>query len=45
MLIHYLVRSWQRDVLQYKKLISEHSEFPLVIVWVWQQEALKHALM
>ena len=45
MLICYLVRSCQSDVLQYKKLISEHSVFPLVIVWVQQQEAWKHAPM
>ena len=45
MLIHYLVTSHQSDALQYKKLISEHSAFPLVIVWVWQQEAWKHAPM
>ena len=40
-MICYLVRSCQSDMLQYKKLISEHSAFPLVIVQMQQQEAWK----
>ena len=44
MLIRHLVRSCHNNVLQYKKLISEHSVFPLVIVCVQQQEACTHVI-
>ena len=45
MLIHYpvcthdLVKAMCCNI---KDLISEHSAFPSVIVWVWQQGAWKH---
>ena len=39
--LYYLVKA----ICWNTKLISEHSAFPLVIVWVWQWGAWKHATM